>query len=278
MRFEYENGLEIEIFQGDLAVTIADVIVNAANRNLLLGGGVAQSILKHGGYKVQDECDKYKNEKRISKLNDGDVMHTKSYMNNCKYIIHAVGPDSFYYKNNDEKCFEVLNKTFYNVLKYANEELNAQSVALPLISSGIFGVPKNVCCNQLYLAIDEFVRKTNSKSRNLKYIKIPSIDYQTNNELLKTFSNFLKLETKAKKIKNENTRESFDNNNDEKPNQNKKEFENKKIIVADAKGTCTVCKCDNIKLILRLDCGCNYCKACVPNYEQNKKCECVNKN
>ena len=113
-------------------------------------------------------------------------MHTKSYMRNCDNIIHAVGPCMDNYYKNEKFCYEKLFETFLNVFIYAEETLQVKSVALPLISSGIFGVPKDVCSEMLYKALKEFISKMKNKSnRNLTCIKIVSIDASTNNEILK---------------------------------------------------------------------------------------------
>ena len=80
-------------------------------------------------------------------------MHTKSYMTNCDNIIHAVGPSMVNYFRMETLFYEKLFETFLNVFMYAEVTLQVKSVALPLISSGIFGVPKDVCSEMLFKAL-----------------------------------------------------------------------------------------------------------------------------
>ena len=283
-RYDYDNmDLGIEIYEGDLVEATSDVIVNAANRNLLLGGGVAESIKKRGGFKIQTECDDYLRKKNLASLQDGEVMHTGSYnMNNFEFIIHAVGPDSYKYKNDKNKCFMVLKATFYNVFEYANSKLKAKSIAVPLISSGIFGVPKDECCKQLYKALEEFIQKTNPQTRNLKYIRIPSIDSQTNNELIKNFKicldedNLLnKNETKIRENKKEYSADDMITHQDESPVKNV--LPNHMVKNQDEQfDICIICEIKK-KISKSLpNCKCKYCKDCESNYSQNgNKCNCI---
>jgi O-acetyl-ADP-ribose deacetylase (regulator of RNase III) len=187
-------------------------------------------------------------------------MHTKSYMKNCDYIIHAVGPNSDNYKGFEQQCYETLEDTFVNVFKYADKKLKSSSIALPLISSGIFGVPKEECCKRLYNAINIFISTT--KNRVLKCIKVVSIDNMTNIEIVDYFTSKLN-----KKIINENRIESTVVVLNDPP----------KEVVKDVEptvGKCSVCD-GQTKIKLILDCKCQYCAKCVKNYYDNSnKCEC----
>lgn len=108
-----------------------DAIVNAANRNLWSGAGVCGEIFNRAGYEeLNKECKKIG-----TPLNDGDAVITSSCnIKNCKYIIHAVGPDFSYTPN----AFDQLYDAYYNSLKVLKEN-NLHSISFPLISSGIFG-------------------------------------------------------------------------------------------------------------------------------------------
>ena len=204
-------------------------------------------------------------------------MHTNSHMNNCQFIIHAIGPDMSNYKRREKECYDVLRETFLNVLTYAEEKLKAASIALPLISSGIFGVPKNVSCDMLYEAILQFISNTfKSSDRNLKCIKIISIDTETNSEILKVFKNNLSKKKGFKIEDNDEIKTSVE----DKPNDLKwfesvkKEMEKRE---EEKFGKCTVCESEK-KLKLSLECGCNYCSKCVDNYTLNgDKCCCPEK-
>lgn len=293
-RYSYDKiDLGVEIYKGDLVEADTDAIVNAANRNLLLGGGVAESIKRRGGYQVQTECDDYLRKKNLRSLQDGEVMDTKSYdMKNCDYIIHAVGPDIYNYKHDKNKCFAVLKSTFYNVLEYADSKLKIKSIALPLISSGIFGVPKDECCKQLYKALNEFIQNTNPNTRYLKYIRIPSIDALTNNELMNNFKAFLVEDNLMKKIETKKIDYKKQLSGDHKKLHDPitlsmshhhmilTEPVSKEIVKNDDEQYDTCVICEKKKKIVKsfLNCKCKYCKDCEDNYYQNgENCHCSKK-
>ena len=108
-----------------------DAIVNAANRNLMSGGGVCGAIFAKAGYKeLTEACRKY-----AVPLQDGDAVITPAFnIKNAKYIIHAVGPDFARVPDGFDKLFDA----YYNSLKVLMEN-GLHSIAYPLISSGIFG-------------------------------------------------------------------------------------------------------------------------------------------
>lgn len=83
-------------------------------------------------------------------MNVSDVMHTQAYNIKASYIIHACGPEWCNYKEKKD-CFVALRNTYYNILDHAQKKLNkVESIAIPLISSGIFCVPKKVCYDAAY--------------------------------------------------------------------------------------------------------------------------------
>ena len=108
-----------------------DAVVNAANRDLLPGGGICGVIFDMAGYSgLMDECKKIN-----TPLNNGECVITSSCnMENCKYIIHAVGPDF----SENINSFSELFDAYYNSLCILKEN-NLHSISFPLISAGIFG-------------------------------------------------------------------------------------------------------------------------------------------
>ena len=127
------NSTVLELIQGDITDQTTDVIVNAANAALQLGGGVAGAIRRRGGPKIQEECNK------IGGTRVGGAEITTGANLTAKYVIHAVGP-IFGEDHEDEK----LKDATLNSLLLADKN-RLKSITFPAISTGIFGFPKDRC-------------------------------------------------------------------------------------------------------------------------------------
>lgn len=124
----------------------------------------------------------------------GQAMHTNAYNIPARYIIHAAGPRFDDY-DDTKQCYTDLKNTFLNVLRYtANRLEGVESIGIPLISSGIFGVPKEACCEALYLAIEEFAHYDASAS-TLKTIRLVNIDKETTDAILSYFNKMRPVNT-----------------------------------------------------------------------------------
>jgi len=132
MQKKIRNSI-IELIEGDITEMDTEAIVNAANANLILGGGVAGAIRSKGGPKIQKECNK------IGGTFVGGAVKTTGGNLKAKYVIHAVGP-RMGEGNEDEK----LKNATLNSLKLADQE-NIKNISFPAISSGIFGFPIDRC-------------------------------------------------------------------------------------------------------------------------------------
>ncbi|XP_025094887.1 poly [ADP-ribose] polymerase 14-like isoform X2 [Pomacea canaliculata] len=134
----------------DITALTVDAIVNAANDRMAHGGGIAGAIVLKGGKEIQDEC--YRLLKTRGKLSEGDVLVSGPGKLPCKRIIHAIGP---VYKGG--KCGEKerLQTAVQNCLKTASD-YGYTSIALPAISSGIFGYPVDKATRDIVEAIRFF--------------------------------------------------------------------------------------------------------------------------
>ena len=179
--FKTREGKSICIFQGDITKHNVDIIVNPANNRLLLGGGVAGAILEAGGRTIQDECDRYI--RTSGELADGEVAITGAGKIKCERIIHTVGPkwqDAASYigqrelHSKQETAKKALKLAIENTLDAAQQY---QSIAIPAVSSGVFGFPKELCAEILLSTAIEFCQS--NPSCNLREIHFVNIDSPT---------------------------------------------------------------------------------------------------
>jgi O-acetyl-ADP-ribose deacetylase (regulator of RNase III) len=111
-----------------------DAVVNAANTGLQRGGGVCGAIFNAAGaHELQAACDK------IAPIGTGDAVITPGFGLAAKYIIHTAGPVYRHWSNEENETF--LRACYTNSLNLAAEN-GCDSIAFPLISSGIYGYPK----------------------------------------------------------------------------------------------------------------------------------------
>ncbi len=171
----------VEIVKEDITKQAVDCIVNAANSSLQHGGGVALAISRNGGYKIQEESNEYI--RKNGKVTTGEVAVTKAGDLKASYIIHAVGPIWHGGKNNEDS---LLYNAFINSLKKA-EELGCSSIAIPAISSGIYGFPIKRCAKVFNNALKDFLK---SEPKNLKIVKVCDI----RENVINTFKEELDLE------------------------------------------------------------------------------------
>ncbi|XP_007901242.1 poly(ADP-ribose) polymerase family member 14-related sequence 1 isoform X2 [Callorhinchus milii] len=145
------NGPLVALYQADLCNHSVDVIVNAANEDLQHIGGLAGALLKAAGPVLQKVCDSIIKDK--GKLEAGDAVITEAGKLPCSYVIHAVGPRWIDF--DPETAKKRLKIAVMRSLNLA-ETYNLQSIAIPAISSGIFGFPLPLCAEIIVSTIREY--------------------------------------------------------------------------------------------------------------------------
>jgi len=145
----------VELVKGDITDLEVDVIVNAANSSLKMGGGVAGAILRKGGRVIQEECDE------IGYCPVGGAVITSAGRLKAKHVIHAVGPRM----GEGDEDNKLRNATL-NALELA-DKYNIGSIAFPAISTGIFGYPKDRCADIMLSTIVNYLSKKKTSLRKV---------------------------------------------------------------------------------------------------------------
>ena len=136
------------IVRQDITKMEVDAIVNAANTALQLGGGVCGAIFNAAGAAdLQAACDK------LAPIQTGEAVITPGFKLPAKYVIHTAGP---VYQDGMHGEAQLLRACYLNSLKRAVEN-EFESVAFPLISSGIYGYPKAEALRVATAAIQDFL-------------------------------------------------------------------------------------------------------------------------
>lgn len=163
------GGQALQIVQGDLTEEPVEAIVNAANAYLKHGGGVAGVISRKGGPRIQEESDAWV-------LRHGPVLARKPAYTGAgrlpfRYVIHAVGPvwDSAL----PEECDRELANAVRGSLERA-ESLGVSSLAMPAISTGIFGFPKERAAEVILQAIADYF--DDMPGSGLKQVRLTLLD------------------------------------------------------------------------------------------------------
>ncbi|MBN1694767.1 O-acetyl-ADP-ribose deacetylase [candidate division WOR-3 bacterium] len=147
---EYK-GIIIKTVKGDITEQDTDAVVNAANKRLSPGGGVAGAIHYAAGSGLWEEC------KKIGICETGEAVITKGYKLPAKWVIHTVGP---VWANRHEDP-QMLYSCYVNSLAVADKN-NVRSISFPAISTGAFGYPLEEGAEIAIKAVSEIAEKLSS--------------------------------------------------------------------------------------------------------------------
>ncbi|MCP4664237.1 MAG: macro domain-containing protein [bacterium] len=140
------EGTQLELVEGDITDLEVEAVVNAANEQLQLGSGVAGAIREKGGPSIQDECN------RIGGTPVGTAVITGGGNLRARHVIHAVGPRM---GEGDED--RRLQSAIRASLALADRH-GLKSIAMPAISTGVFGFPVNRCARILLTEVYRYLQ------------------------------------------------------------------------------------------------------------------------
>ena len=158
--------MKIVFLKQSITDSDCEAIVNAANDELMAGGGVCGAIFRAAGNReLQDACDK------IGGCKTGNAVITPGFKLKAKHVIHAVGP---IYRG--DISAKDLEGAYYNSLKVADEN-RIKSIAFPAISTGIYGYPLKDAAKVTFDAIEKYFE--NNPKSGIEQIEFDLIDDYT---------------------------------------------------------------------------------------------------
>ena len=144
--------INIEVYRGDITQLELDALVNAANNQLWMGGGVAGALKRVGGKEIQDEALKK------GPIPIGEAIVTGAGKLKANYVIHAavMGQDL---KTDDEKIRQATKNSLLRA-----DEIGVKSIAFPALGTGVGGFPLDECAKIMISEVRQYLtRKTGLK-------------------------------------------------------------------------------------------------------------------
>jgi O-acetyl-ADP-ribose deacetylase (regulator of RNase III) len=152
---------EIVLVQGDITAQEVDAAVNAANSSLMGGGGVDGAIHRQGGPEILQECQRIRVERFPDGLPTGQAVATTGGRLPARWVIHTVGP--VFARSEDRS--DLLASCHTEALRVA-DELEAETVAFPAISTGVYGYPLDEAAPVAVRA----VRQADTRVREVRFV------------------------------------------------------------------------------------------------------------
>jgi O-acetyl-ADP-ribose deacetylase len=161
--YTFPSGQLLQIVQGDITSETVDAIVNAANKYLEHGAGVAGAIVRRGGLVIQVESSQWVRDHGL--VSHAEPAYTSGGNLPCRFVIHAVGP-----RWGEGQEEEKLAASITGSLQLA-DQLGLTSIAFPAISTGTFDFPKERAAQVILATIQDFIeRASNSCLKNIRLV------------------------------------------------------------------------------------------------------------
>lgn len=159
--YHLSNERQIRLVQGDITTIAADAIVNAANAQLMGGGGVDGAIHRAGGPALMAELNAIR--PQVAPLPSGGVVPTTAGDLPARFVFHTAGP---VYRSGRHGEPEALAACYRNSLDLS-EQHELKTISFPGISTGAYGYP---AADAAHIAIGEVVRFLESRARSLETV------------------------------------------------------------------------------------------------------------
>uniref|UniRef100_A0A671QDB4 Poly [ADP-ribose] polymerase n=1 Tax=Sinocyclocheilus anshuiensis TaxID=1608454 RepID=A0A671QDB4_9TELE len=165
------GGVTVTVRKADICKINVDAVVNAANEDLKHIGGVALALLQAAGPSLQQTCDQHT--KANGALRPGDAFITDAGRLPCKYVVHAVGPR---FSDSDRRTtVQRLRRAVRESLNQASSR-NCSSIAIPVISSGVFGCPLDLCTEIIAKEVHGYIDYHNHRGSSSTLTEIHLVD------------------------------------------------------------------------------------------------------
>lgn len=170
------EGRQLELAAGDITKQDTEAVVNAANKRLAPGGGVAGAIHRQAGSKLWEEC------KQLGGCETGQAKITGGYNLPADYVIHTVGP----VYHNSPSDPELLESSYFNSLNLAKVK-GIKSISFPALSTGAFGYPEKEAGEIALKTIMDFMEQ-NPQPELVRLVLFGESSFQLHKEILETLT------------------------------------------------------------------------------------------